>query len=84
MIADGQSRDHYVAYNHCASIHICLLVILLFFQQCLRLDPNDRPSSSALLRHEFFKKDNFEEKVKSETNLKNYNLETGKFGPKYI
>nr|CAB3229509.1 cyclin-dependent kinase-like 2 [Phallusia mammillata] len=37
--------------------------VLDLMKQCLRLDPNDRPSSSLLLRHEFFKKDNFEEKV---------------------
>lgn len=33
------------------------------FQQCLKLDPNDRPSSSLLLRHNFFKEGHFEDKV---------------------
>ncbi|XP_076823971.1 uncharacterized protein LOC143470019 isoform X1 [Clavelina lepadiformis] len=37
--------------------------VLDLMKQCLRLDPNDRPSSSLLLRHEFFRKDGFEEKV---------------------
>nr|XP_026692918.1 cyclin-dependent kinase-like 2 [Ciona intestinalis] len=37
--------------------------VLDLMKQCLRLDPNDRPSSSLLLRHEFFKKEGFEEKV---------------------
>jgi len=37
--------------------------VIGLMKQCLKLDPNDRPSSSLLLRHNFFKEGHFEDKV---------------------
>ena len=35
------------------------LLISVVFQQCLRLDPDERPTCSQLIKHDFFSKDNF-------------------------
>ena len=40
------------------------------FQLCLKMDPVERPWCSQLLKHEFFKKDNFSEKFAQELKAK--------------
>ncbi|XP_038060150.1 cyclin-dependent kinase-like 4 isoform X2 [Patiria miniata] len=39
-------------------------------KSCLHLDPDERPTCSQLLRHDFFKKDGFDEKFPSELRVK--------------
>ncbi|XP_022087407.1 cyclin-dependent kinase-like 4 [Acanthaster planci] len=39
-------------------------------KSCLHLDPDERPTCSQLLRHDFFKKDGFDEKFPSELRAK--------------
>ncbi|XP_064632319.1 cyclin-dependent kinase-like 2 isoform X4 [Lineus longissimus] len=41
-----------------------------FMKQCLRLDANDRPTCSQLVKHEFFQKDGFAQRFMSEIKLK--------------
>ena len=42
----------------------------MVFQQCLRLDANERPTCSQLLRHDFFTRDNFAQKFPQEIRAK--------------
>lgn len=44
--------------------------LFFFFQLCLKMDPADRPDCSKLLKHDFFKKDNFGEKFSQELKAK--------------
>ena len=43
---------------------------IFFLQHCLHLDPDARPTCTSLLKHEFFKKDNFAEKFATELKAK--------------
>ena len=43
---------------------------VVFLQLCLKMDPAERPLCSQLLKHDFFKKDNFCEKFAQELKAK--------------
>ena len=49
-----------------SEINVCVLL----FQLCLKMDPVERPWCSQLLKHDFFKKDNFGEKFAQELKAK--------------
>ena len=45
-------------------------ILLFCLQQCLRLDPDSRPTCTSLLKHEYCTKENFSEKFATELKTK--------------
>ena len=42
---------------------------MIFQQECLQLDADDRPTSSALLRHDFFTRNGFSQRFSQELKM---------------
>ena len=47
-----------------------LIFFTYIFQQSLRLDPDDRPTCTQLLKHEFFQKDGFSTRIQHDLKQK--------------
>ena len=60
----------YFILTECICWKSLKLSIFPNIQLCLKMDPAERPTCSVLLKHDFFKKDNFSEKFAQELKAK--------------